>query len=208
MRTFLATTTMLVLALAVASGAQPKFTAKWKAPEAPTPRLAGQKVVGLIVSEDMALRMSAEEALARELTAKGVQGVPAYRVIPAEEVRDKERAKGWFERSGAAAVVIMRLVNLAAEQKPSAVVWQSGTQYGSLWSYYPYAWGASFDITPSRTNVTVVVETLVFDVAADRLLWAGTSETTNPAGAQALVKGIVNEAAEQIRRDGLIPPAR
>jgi hypothetical protein len=204
MRGLFAAVTMLALAVSVLAAPKPKFTAKWKAPDAANLSFAGQKVVGLIVSSDMALRMSAEEALARELTAKGVQGIAAYRVIPAEEVRDKDRAKRWFEETGVAAVVIMRLVDLATEEMPSVVVWQSGTQYGSLWSYYPYAWGASFDITPSRTDVTVVVETLAFDVGGNRLLWAGTSETTNPEGAQPLVKSLVDTAAEEMRKDGVI----
>jgi hypothetical protein len=195
---------ILAIALSVAAAAKPKFTAKWKAPDARNLSFAGQKVVGLIVSDDMALRMNTEEALARELTAKGVQGVAAYRLIPAEEIRDKDRAKDWFQRAGAAGVVIMRLVNLTAEQMPSVVMWQSGVQYGSLWSYYPYVWGASFNLTPSRTNVTLVVETLAFDVAGNRLLWAGTSETTNPEGAQALVKSLVDAAGDEMRRDGLI----
>ena len=195
---------LVLLALSSALAAKAKFTATWKAPGAANLSYAGKKVVGLIVSDSMSLRQSAEEALARELTGRGVEGVAAYRLIPREEIRDKDRANGWVERAGAAGVVIMRLVDLTKEQTPSVVVWQSGVPYGSLWSYYPYAWGASFDITPSRTDVKVAVETLVFDVGDSRLLWAGTSESTNPEGAQALVKDIVDAAVEQMKKQGLI----
>jgi hypothetical protein len=199
-----AVSSMVLLALSVAGAAKPTFTHTWKAPGAAGVGYAGKKVVGLVVSDDMSLRTSAEEALAHELTTKGVQGVAAYRVIPREEIRDANAAKGWFERAGAAAVVLMRLVDLTKETMPSVMVWQSGTYYGSLWSYYPYAWGASFDITPARTDVKVVVETLVFDVAGSKLLWAGTSETTNPENAQTLVKSLVNGAADQMKKDGLM----
>jgi hypothetical protein len=195
---------ILVVALSGAADAKAKFTATWKAPGVTRLAMGGQKVVGLIVSDDMPLRMSAEEALAREITARGPQGVAAYRLIPAEEIRDKDRARGWFERAGAAGVIIMRLVDLTTEKTPSVVVWESGTQYGSLWSYYPYAWGATYNLSPARTDVTVVVETLAFDVAGNRLVWAGTSESTNPAGAQALVKSIVDAAADEMRKSGLI----
>ena len=138
------------------------------------------------------------------IRTRGVQGVPAYRVIPAEEVRDAERVRGWFTRTGAEGAVVMRLVDLSKETRPSVMVWQSGPYYNSMWSYYPYAWGAVIDLSPARTDVQVIVETLFFDVTGNRLLWAGTSETTNPAGAQALVKSIVDGAAEQMRKDGLI----
>jgi len=194
----------LLLALAAAVSAKAKFITKWKAPDVEHVSYQGKKIVGLIVSDDMDLRMSAEEALARELTARGVQGVAAYRLIPREEIKDKDRVRGWFERAGAAGVVVMRLVDLTKEKTPSVVVWQSGNYYGSLWDYYPYAWGATFDLSGGRTNVSVVVETLVFDVANAKLLWAGTSESTNPDGAQALVKNIVDSAADEMKKDGLI----
>jgi len=164
---------------------------------------AGKKIVGLVVSNDMSLRMSSEEALARELTAKGVEGVAAYRVIPAQEIRDANTARSWFERAGAAGVVVMRLIDLSKETMPSVMVWQTAPYYGSLWSYYPYAWGATFDLSGPRTEVKIVVETLVFDVAGNQLLWAGTSESTNPESAQALIKGIVDGAANQMKKDGL-----
>ena len=196
-------TCMVLLALPVAVAGQ-TFTATWKNPAAGEMTYAGKKVVGLIVSDDMALRQSTEEELARQLTARGVRGVPAYQTIPKEEVRDKDNAKAWFERTKTDGVVIMRLVDLSKETRPTVVAWQSAPYYGSLWGYYPYAWGATIDLSPNKTTVNVIVETLVFDVAGNRLLWAGTSETTNPKGAQELVKKLVKAAAEQMRKDGLI----
>jgi hypothetical protein len=34
-----------------------------------------------------------------------MQGVPAYRIVPKEELRDADNAKGWFERPGVEEVV-------------------------------------------------------------------------------------------------------
>ena len=200
----LALVSIASLALSAGADTKAKFTSTWKAPGAAAVTYAGRKVVGLIVSDDLSLRMSTEEALARELTAKGAQGVAAYRVIPREEIRDKDRARQWFERSGAAGVVMMRLVDLSKETEPSVVVWSSGSYYGSLWSYYPYAWGTTVELGSGRTDTRVVVETMVFDIAGSRLLWAGTSESVNPKDAQALVTAIVDSAADQMRKDGLI----
>jgi hypothetical protein len=194
----------LVFVLASGMAAKPRFVSTWKAPEAQGLVYAGKTIVSLVVVEDMQLRISAEEALAQDLTARGMKGVAAYRLIPREEIRDPDRVKAWFERAGASGVVIMRLVDVARETAPSAVVWQSGSYYNSLWSYYPYVWGANFDITPARNDVKIVVETLLFDIGGSRLLWAGTSETTNPEGAQELVKNIVDAAADQMKKDGLI----
>jgi hypothetical protein len=194
---------IVLLALPAAVSGQ-TFTATWKNPAAGASTYAGKRVVGLIVSEDMALRQSTEEELARQLTARGVRGVPAYQAIPKEAIRDTDKAKAWFERTKTDGVVIMRLVDLTKETRPTVVAWESNAYYGSLWGYYPYAWGATIDLSPNKTTVNVLVETLVFDVTGNRLLWAGTSETTNPKGAQELVKKLVSAAAEQMKKDGLI----
>ena len=203
-RWFFAASTLVLLAVAGASAAKPKFVSTWKAPGAVGGAYAGKKTVGLIVANDMQLRISAEEALARALTAKGLQGVAAYTVIPREDTRNPESARGFVERAGAAAVVILRLVDLTKETTPSSVMWTSAMPYGSLWSYYPYAWGATYEIIPGSTDIKLVVEMLVFDVAANRLVWGGTSETTNPKEAQAYVESLVESAAEQMRKDGLV----
>jgi len=81
----------LVVALVVALGAgvsAASFKAVWKSPEVTQVNYAGKKIAALVVSDDFNLRMSAEEALARELTDRGANGVAAYRLIPKEELRD------------------------------------------------------------------------------------------------------------------------
>ena len=84
----------------------------------------------------MSLRMSAEEALTRELTARGMQGVSAYRLIPREELKDPERVKGWFERGGVAGVVTLRPVSQSKQKRYPADMWAS-PNYSTLWGYYP-----------------------------------------------------------------------
>ena len=196
-------TLVLATLLVGAVAAKARFTSTWKAPGAQGVSFAGKKVVGLIVHDDMNLRMSAEEALARELTNRGLEGVAAYRLIPKEEIRDPKLVKAWFQKAGAAGVVMMRLIDLSKEKIPSTVVWQSATYY-DLWSYYPYSWGAVYEIVPARTEIKFIVETTIFDVAAGHMVWAGTSESTNPKGAQALVKDIVEAAGAEMKKDGLV----
>jgi hypothetical protein len=76
-------------------------------------------------------------------------------------------------------------------------VWTSSS-YATLWEYYPYSWGAVYAIGPTRTDTTIVVESLIFDVSTGKLVWGGVSESVNPKTLQALVADIVKEAAEKI----------
>jgi hypothetical protein len=49
-----------------------------------------------------------------------------------------------------------------------------------------------------------MVETLIFDVKADKLLWAGLSVTKNPKRVDEFMKDLVSSAAKQLQKEGLI----
>jgi hypothetical protein len=183
---------------ATTAAAAVKFTSTWVSPEARAVSFKGQKVVALVVSQDLSLRMSAEEALGRELSSRGIEGVAAYRTIPAEELKKVDRAKAWFQKESTAGVVMLRPVSQTTEQRPNVVVWTSSS-YATLWEYYPYSWGAVYAIGPRGSDTRIVVETVVFDVASGKLVWGGVSEAVNPKSLQTLVADIAHEAAQKIQ---------
>jgi hypothetical protein len=189
---------VLVVAAAASVGAV-KFTSTWGAPDARTTSFKGQKVAALVISDDLSLRMSGEEALARELTAKGMQGVAAYKLIPREELKDVERAKGWFERESISGVVTLRPVSQDQVKRYPPDIWAT-PYYSTLWGYYPYGWGGVYVIGSSGVDTVIVVESLVYKVSTGKLVWAGVSETTNPKSLQKLVADIVKEAAKKIEK--------
>jgi hypothetical protein len=49
------------------------------------------------------------------------------------------------------------------------------------------------------------VETLVYSLNNDELLWAGTSRTVNPAKVPEFVEEVADTAAKQMARQGLLP---
>jgi hypothetical protein len=191
---------LIVLAFAGATAmADAKFTSVWGAPEARTANFKGKKVAALVISEDLSLRMSAEEALARELVARGIEGSAAYRQIPAPELKNPDAAKRWFERDGVSAVVALRPVAQDKVKRYDTAVWTS-PYYSTFWGYYPYSWTTAYVIGGNATDTVVTVESLVYDVPTGKLIWAGVSESTNPKSLQKLVADIVKEAAKKIEK--------
>ena len=187
-----------MLMMAAASTAV-KFVSSWASSDARTMTFKGKKMGALVISDDLSLRMSAEEALGRELTTRGMHGVAAYRMIPGEELKNVDRAKAWLQRDGIAGVVTLRAMSVTEEQRPNVAVWSSPS-YSTLWGYYPYSWGAVYTVGPPRTDTVIAVELLIFDVATGQLVWGGLTEAVNPATLQTLVGDIVKEAAEKIER--------
>jgi hypothetical protein len=198
-------TAAAVFSMSAVFMAGPKFVSTWKAPDAPGVSFAGKKVAALLMSDDLNLRMSGEEALVRELAAVGVPGgVASYRIVPREELRDPDKAKGWYERAGAEGVVAMRLVDSDKRQVWTPSMWVT-TNYSSLWGYYGYGWNAVYAAGGSTTvERTVVIENLIFSVPLNKLLWAGVTETTNPKDAASAIKDIVAACVKEMTKEGLI----
>ena len=189
----------------VACASTTRFDSTWKAPEAGPLNFRGRKVAALVISDNTATRFSAEDLLARELRARGVEGIPAYDLIPQSETRDKDRARTLFNQAGIAGVVVLRAAGVQKEIVSSGGYW-SIPSYGSFWGvgYYGYGWNAVNDGTRVHTDTIVRVETMVYDLEADKLVWAGLSESTNTSKAETLIKELVATAAAEMKKQGLI----
>jgi hypothetical protein len=189
--------------LAGAAAAAQTFTSSWKAPEASSVSFKGKKVAALVISTDENLRMSVEEQLAHELEARGVRGIAAYRLIPAEELTTSAQARPWLERAGIEGVVSLRPVSVDTKLTYSPVVWQSAP-YATMWGYYDTGWIDVYTPSNLREETTLVVETLIHSVPLDTLLWAGVSTTTNPRKAPDFIKELVDATVEEMRRQHVI----
>jgi hypothetical protein len=188
----------------LAGCASTRFNSTWKAPDAGPLDFAGRKVAALVVTADQATRLGAEAALARELTQRGVKGVPAHTILPAEEVKDKDKAKARLVQAGVEGAVVMRPVAKDQQITATGGTYWGQPMYGSFWGYYGWGWGAVYDPGYIRTDTVVTVETLIYDVKNDKLVWAGMSETTNPERVDTLIGDLVTEAAKQMRKQGLV----
>jgi len=196
---------LALLAAVDAAADKPKFSSTWKAPEAAGVRFVGKKVAALVISNDQNLRVSGEEQLVTEINKRGVQGIATYRMAPAEELATAERARPWFERAGIEGVVAFRPVSADTQVTYSPSVWVTSSYYSSLWGYYGYGWsGVTAVGGSSRRDTTIVIETLIFSLPMNKLLWAGVSTTENPDPQPVFVKQLVDAAVKEMQKQGLV----
>jgi len=193
----------LTLCAALAALAQNDFLSTWKADGVTRIDFTGRKVAAVLITDDNSLRVPAEEALARELTARGPVGVPAYRIIPKEELTKKDAAKGWFERAGVAGLVMLRPVKTETEKVYSSAVFVSG-YYNYAWDYWGYGWANVVPIGKGRDQRTITVETLLYDLSNGTAMWAAVTRTTDPKDVQSYVKGLATDVVKRLEKDGLV----
>ncbi len=196
---------LAVAACAVVVSAQSaKLKTSWAAPGVGPLDYAGKKVVALALVSDMNVKMSAEEALAREITSRGPQGVAAYRSIPKEELADKDRAQAWFAKTGVAGVIALHVVNVDKEMQYSSVMF-GASYYQSFSGFYDYGTATIVPIGSPKEKATYAIETLLYDIpSGGKLLWAGMSETTDPKNIQTFVQGLAKTVGADLEKQGLV----
>ena len=178
------------------------FTSTWKAPDAQPVDPAGKTVAALVISGDKKQRRDAEVYLAHELTIRGARAVAAYTLIGLEHPTvDYARAR--FKEAGVEGVVIMRVVGLDQQVTVDPGGF-SGSAYTTFGSYYSsYGVGVSYSTGSVQTDTQVDIETLIYSLSQDKLLWAGTSRTSNPAGVQSLITEVADAVASEVVAQGV-----
>jgi hypothetical protein len=182
------------------------FTSTWKAPGGQTIDPAGKTIAAVFISGDERNWHAAEDALAKDLNARGAHGVPGYKLLPNEMREDAEDTLARLKEAGANEVVLMRVVG--ADRRPSFTEVRWTTSSG--------AWTASdgdetrgasnsIRVTELRHFDTLVsVETLVCSLDRDEPLWSSTSRTTNPKGIESLVNEVAYATAQEMVKQGLL----
>jgi hypothetical protein len=179
-----------------------KFLSTFKSPNAATVSFVGKKVATLVITNEDALQVSGEEALARELEARGIGAVATYRIVPKPELASAERAKPWFERAGVQGVVVVRPISKEKVREYTPATWTE-SYYSSFWNYYGYGYGVYYSPGVDRVDTVVVLETLVFDMASNGLVWASVTETKNPKELQPFISDLARSTIKEMQKQGL-----
>jgi hypothetical protein len=195
-------------ALTLAACASESFVSSWKAPDATPLQVEGAKVGAVVMVKDDAMRRDAEDTLAREISARGAQGIPGYTVLEGRPSKEREaEAKAAFERAGVQGVVVMRPVSVDKDVTVTPVTYGPSADSGFWGGYYGQGWSTAYaepmggDV---HTTTTVTIETLVYSLRQNKLVWKGQSRTTDPKNVESLVKKLSAATAKELDKQGLL----
>ena len=178
------------------------FVSSWRAPDAAPLEFRNSKVAAVVMMKNPASRRAAEDTLADQITKRGAQGVPMYTLVDDASIGNEEATRAALEAAQIKGAVVMRPVSTDKEvvSTPS----YSGPAYGGYYGgYHSYGWGSSWG-GQVYTNTIVSVETLVYSLEQNKLVWGGQSKTTNPETVDELVTELTEAVAEELEKQGLI----
>ena len=180
------------------------FVSTWQDPDAAFGKLDGEKVAAFLISEDESARRGVEEALANELTARGAQGVAGFTLLSSDSAKDKAVAVSKLKEASVQAVVTMRIVSESQQTTTTPATWHSVPAYRLWGDYWVRGWRTTYTPGQNRTDTVVQVETLIYDLVSEKLIWAGLSKTTNPGQVDDFVKELALAVDGAVKKTGLL----
>jgi len=187
---------VVAAALVLAACGSTTLTDAWKAPD--TGRLQFKKVLVVAISKDITWRRTIEDELVRRI--RDVQAVASYQFFADGEPRDWATARERLKAAGFDGLVTFRLAGVDKQQTYVPPVYANRGVGG----YWGYAWPAVSTPGYTVTDTLVQVETLVYELADDKLVWASRSRSFNPDNAKDLVNEVVDAVRDEMKKQGLI----
>jgi hypothetical protein len=181
----------LVAGIVGCGGAETKYEAMW----GNRVDLRGvQSVVALYESHDGAQRRTVEDAMTRKLAERGVHAVPAYSVLDDNESADYKSAKETLAAKGFDAVLEIRLIS---KENETSTAYYSNTWDG--WGYWGWGGPYAYDYYVFDTPV-VRVETNLYSLHDDSLVWSGRTKTTDADTMREVVDQVTSVVAGTLEK--------
>ncbi|HEX5132472.1 MAG TPA: hypothetical protein VFX92_08295 [Candidatus Krumholzibacteria bacterium] len=192
---------LVAAVMAVSCGTPTSFVSTWRAPDAKPLQFTKVLVVAFVPEESM--RRSAEDRMVENITR--VEAIPSYRILSKEDMKDSEKSKATVEKLGVDGVVTMRF--LGSQEKleyvPGTTTY-GPTYYQPFWGYYGYATPMMYDPGYYTTTNLVRMETNIYSLAQEELLWSGHSETSDPTSLDDLIDSVAHATAKELVAEGLM----
>jgi hypothetical protein len=196
----------MLLGALLLSACSSTLSTNWKDPGATPLEFKGHKVVAIVLIKDAAKRRLAEDRLAQQIAARGAEGRSMYSLLPDATADNEQQTRAALEAAGVKGAIVMRPIYIDKEVRITEPYQEPS--YASFWGgYYGYGFSVSYSSPrePTVTETTVVyVETLVYSLVQNKLVWAGRSTTTNPDTLAELIQELSAATTAELQKQGLI----
>lgn len=189
---------VVVVSAMLAACSSTKVVEQWKDP-AFGARFSDVLVLSL--NGDDTQRRLFETGFTSALDKRNVESVASYELLPDKNDLDEENIRRAIAGSSIDAVLVMRQVKVKTQERyvPPRVDYVGDPFYGSFYGYYGHF--APIYTPGYITEDTIVhLESNLYAVEGEKLVWSGKTETFNPKNTNALIdelaKTILNELSK------------
>lgn len=201
-QTVLNSVVVLVLAMLVTACSSTTVTEQWSDPEQ---KAAFNNLLVLSMNFNDTQRRVFEAGFIEELDKRGVESTPSYELLPGKTDLSTEAIKSAIAGTEIDAVLVMRQVRIKKEDRyiPPRYDYVGDPFYGSFYGYYG-RFAPMYTPGYIAEDTIVHLETNLYRVDGEKLVWSGKTETFNPKDTNALISELAKTILGELSKDKLI----
>lgn len=168
----------------------------WKDPDFSENPRSWDKVLVAVQSTSEGQRRVAED----ELASMSDKLYPSYNIFASKSaIADEDALRKKINDGEYDAIMTMRLLD--KEQQQSYV---PGSYTGGYWAFHRPYWGGYYDPGYYRNDTYYTIETQVFSISENKLVWSGISSSVNPSKVDKTIEEVARGVYRQMVKDGFI----
>ena len=161
-------------------------------------------ILVIVIADEEKTRRHFEQKFVARLKDVGVEAVASQEAIPMPsnlKVK-KETILKAVELYGNDAVMITHLAGLEDKEIRTRIDPQDQGYYG----YYGLVHSYVYDPAYSTTQTTVRLETNMYDVKTEKLIWSGQTRTWNKNSESEIINDVINVVVADLQKSKLLAP--
>jgi len=204
----LATTAILLLS----SCTNTKITQSWVEPDN---KKSYNDLLIIGIGESEQNRRAYESYFVDSLKSRKIEAEASYKLIKSDETIDRDTVLKAIDGLGIDGVIITHLVAVDEETvyRPGAYGYggmyggyYGAGYYGSMYSYYPHVNTYVHDPGYYSTHETYTLETTLYDVKTEQLVWTARSRSFSPESVDEVIVDLTKLLMEDLEAKDLIKP--
>ncbi|MES2418866.1 MAG: hypothetical protein V4541_11805 [Bacteroidota bacterium] len=189
-----------------------RITGSWVDPSAKGKMVNGKTLFIASLTRNMEVRTKLENAIAEQATSHNLKTIKSTTQFSPDFYQDLPPEKELLAKirnTGADVILTISLINKESETR-----YVRGTQhyspftsyrwYGGFYSYFNYWRPMLYEPGYYVTDKTYFMETNLYDMESNRLIWSAQSETVNPGSIDNFVSNYPAILIDQLVKDGLL----
>jgi len=182
--------TLSLIGLMFACGPSTKLEKSWADPSFSLKPSPYKKVLVVAPLKDAASQRIAEDKIVKQI--KAGTGVPSYSYLKSTDT-DEKLLQAQLVKDGFDGIIVMHLTDVE-----KSVTYNPGTSYGGWYGYRSYTPGYYSE------DKTFLVETNMYSVKDDKLMWSGTTASLNPSSFDKSMDEIIYTIKTELQKKGIL----
>ncbi len=197
-------TRIVSLAFLVAGCASTTKLAEWRDAEFTGGPFSNVLVIGIF--KDMPVRRVFETRMVEEIGTSGARAIPSFSIMSTDEKVSRESVKAAIEGRDIDAVILTHLVGVEDKEVyyPPTYRPVPYRHYNGYYGYYSRAYDYVYEPGYYQNYKVAKLESSMYEVATERLLWTMQSQSIDPDIDTAVVEDNIEIVLNALRAQGLL----